>query len=71
MGNSVAVNRGISPLGETQMGAIAGAFGGPLALVFSAGALLAAIGTSALSDATLRRFSRSEVVEAALEPSAL
>jgi hypothetical protein len=69
MGNSVAVHRGLSPLGDTQMGAVAAAIGGPLALGLSAGALLVAIGASALSDATLRRFSRTELVEAALEPS--
>ena len=70
MGISVAVNRGLSPLGETQMGTVASALSAPFALGLSAGALLFAIGASVLRDGTLRRFSRSELVEAALEPTA-
>jgi hypothetical protein len=73
MANLGTVTRGLGPLGQTQSGLVAGALGGPAAVLGSAIVLAANALLTIRSNPTLWRFSRPdpEPLEAAaveLEP---
>jgi MFS family permease len=65
MGNMGTVTRGVSPLAETQSGALAGVMGGPLAIVTAAAALVVSAAVTARRNPALWRLRRTD-----LEPDA-
>jgi hypothetical protein len=61
MGNMGTVTRGVSPLAETQSGALAGVMGGPLAIVTAAVALVVSAGVTARRNPALWRLRRTDL----------
>jgi MFS family permease len=61
MGNMGTVTRGVSPLAETQSGALAGVLGGPLAIVAAAGALVVSAAATARRNPALWRLRRTDL----------
>jgi len=64
MGNMGTVTRGVSPLAETQSGALAGVIGGPLAIVAAAVALVVSAAGVARGKPALWRLRRTDLEHA-------
>jgi MFS family permease len=61
MGNLGTVTRGVSPLAQTQSGVLAGALGGPPAVICAAIALAVTAGLTAATNRVLWNFSRADM----------
>lgn len=68
MGNMGTVTRGVSPLAETQSGALAGVMGGPLAIVAAAAALVVSAAVTARRNPALWRLRRTDLEPAPHAP---
>jgi hypothetical protein len=68
MGNMGTVTRGVSPLAETQSGALAGVMGGPLAIVTAGAALVVSAAVTARRNPALWRLRRTDLELASHAP---